>query len=79
MIRRILCVIELLVTVFLLFYFSSGQKGPDPPTHLPEAKSVLFFCFEKQVSSPGVLPQAPFFGDKMCFWCWNVSAGAFFL
>ena len=66
------------VTVFLLFYFASGQKGPNPPTHLPEAKSVLFFGFEKQYSSPGVLPQAPFFSEKMRFWSWNVAAGAFF-
>ena len=42
-----------------LFDFASGQKGPTPPLPL--------LCFEKQVSSPGELPQAPFFLRENCF------------
>ena len=34
--------------------------------------------FFKYVFGLGSLPQAPFFGRKLCFWCWNVAAGAFF-
>ena len=31
----------------------------------------------KIVFGPGTLLQAPFFGGKLRFWCWNVAAGFF--
>ena len=36
------------------------------------------FLVENCVFGAGALPQAPFLGEKLCVWCWNVAAGAFF-
>ena len=36
------------------------------------------FYVKNYVFVPGTLPLAPFFVEKIRFWCWSVAAGAFF-
>ena len=45
MIKHRLSLAGELVTVFLLFYYDRGQKGPDLPTYLAWKHSVWVFCF----------------------------------